>query len=304
MNIERLSLDQLRVFVLVADNGSFLAAARALSRAQSAVSYAIDNLENQLGIILFDRTGYRPKLTDPGHALLLDARQILEQISALQMRANAYAHGQELEMVLVVDVFFPTSYLVDLLRRFRDTFPTVTIRLEVEALGAVAARVLDGSAQLGILGTLPDTPPDLVRIALPGVVTVGVVAPGHPLSTIYGRVPEKMLAQQTQLVLSDRSDLTARQDFSVYSRLTWRISDLATKHALLLAGMGWGYMPLHVVKADLATGKLVQVITQHDPPGGLILPLQCIYRPDAKTGPALLWWLDALAALTSFDSVP
>ena len=52
MNIERLSLDQLRVFVQVADSGSFLAAARKLSRAQSAVSYAIATLEDQLGVLL------------------------------------------------------------------------------------------------------------------------------------------------------------------------------------------------------------------------------------------------------------
>lgn len=59
MNIERLSLDQLRVFVQVADSGSFLAAARKLARAQSAVSYAIATLEEQLGVLLFDRSGYR-----------------------------------------------------------------------------------------------------------------------------------------------------------------------------------------------------------------------------------------------------
>jgi len=304
MNIERLSLDQLRVFVQVADSGSFLAAARKLTRAQSAVSYAIASLEDQLGLLLFDRSGYRPQLTAPGVALLADARQVLDQVDSLQVRASSYARGQELEMALAVDVFFPLDCLVDLLQRFRAAFPAVTVRLEVEALGAVAERVIDGRAMLGILGTLPTTPPNLMRITLPSVRLVAVVAPHHPLAKVQGRITEKLLLQQTQLVLSDRSELTARQDFSVHSRLTWRMSDLGTKHALLRAGMGWGNMPLHVVKDDLAAGRLVSISTIHHPPQGAELPIQCVYKPDHRAGPALSWWLDALANLDSLEAQP
>ncbi|MBB3212156.1 DNA-binding transcriptional LysR family regulator [Herbaspirillum sp. Sphag1AN] len=301
MNIERFSLDQLRVFAQVVDSGSFLGAARALARAQSAVSYAIGALESQLNVPLFDRSGYRPQLTEAGGALLRDARQVLDQVDSLQVRANAFANGQELEVTLAVDVFFPTSCLVDLLRRFRDAFPAVTVRLEMEALGAVAERVIDGRAMLAILGTLPTTPPNLLRMSLPTILLVGVVAPDHPLAAIEGRIPDQLLAQQTQLVLSDRSELTARQDYSVHSRLTWRMSDLSTKHALLLAGMGWGYMPEHLVRDDLRSGKLVRVSTSQHPPTGMALPIQCVYRPDQRAGPALGWWLDALTALTTLD---
>jgi DNA-binding transcriptional LysR family regulator len=303
MNIERFSLDQLRVFVQVADSGSFLAAARVLVRAQSAVSYAIGTLESQLDVALFDRSGYRPQLTDAGEALLRDARQVLDQVDSLQVRASAFSQGQELEVALAVDVFFPTDCLVDLLRRFRDAFPAVTVRLEVEALGAVAERVIDGRAMLGILGTLPTTPPNLLRVTLPSVMVVGVVSPQHPLAAVKGRIPDKLLAQQTQLVLSDRSELTARQDFSVHSRLSWRMSDLGTKHALLRAAMGWGYMPEHVVKDDLKSGKLVRILTSQHSPEGMALPIQCVYRPDYRAGPALSWWLDSLAGLKTLDGI-
>lgn len=301
MNIERFSLDQLRVFVQIADSGSFMAAARALGRAQSAISYAIGSLETQLNVALFDRSAYRPQLTDAGAALLRDARQVLDQADRLQVRASAFTQGQELEVALAVDVFFPTDCLVELLRRFRDSFPAVTVRLDVEALGAVAERVLDGRAMLGILGTLPTTPANLLRITLPSVKLVGVVAPQHPLATVIGRIPDTLLAQQTQLVLSDRSELTARQDFSVHSRLSWRMSDLGTKHALLRAAMGWGYMPLHVVRDDLASGALVRIQTAQHAPEGMALPIQCVYRPDSRAGPALSWWLDSLAALNTLE---
>ncbi|MEO6918249.1 MAG: LysR family transcriptional regulator [Collimonas sp.] len=301
MNIERLSLDQLRVFAQVATSGSFLAAARALSRAQSAVSYAISTLEGQLGVPLFDRSSYRPQLTAAGIELLRDARQVLGQVDAMQARAAAYSLGQELEITLAFDVFFPTTALVALLRDFRAEFPGVTVRLEIEALGAVAERVIDGEAMLGVLGTLPIIPPNLLHVSLPSVLLVGVVSPAHALAQIKGRIPNHVLERQVQLVLSDRSALTANQDFSVHSSLAWRMSDLGTKHALLRAAMGWGYMPQHVVADDLSNGKLVTIATAAHPPEGAALPMQCVYRPDRQVGPALTWWLDALAKLTTFD---
>ncbi|HWX02668.1 LysR family transcriptional regulator [Collimonas sp.] len=301
MNIERLSLDQLRVFAQVADSGSFLAAARALGRAQSAVSYAVGTLENQLSVPLFDRSSYRPRLTAAGIELLRDARQVLGQVDAMQARAAAYAQGQELEITLAFDVFFPTTALVALLADFRVAFPGVTVRLEIEALGAVAERVIDGEAMLGVLGTLPIVPPNLLHVSLPSVLLVGVVSPVHALAQIQGRIPGHVLERQVQLVLSDRSALTANQDFSVHSSLAWRMSDLGTKHALLRAGMGWGYMPRHIVADDLASGRLVTIVTTAHPPEGAVLAMQCVYRPDREAGPALTWWLDALARLTTFD---
>lgn len=302
MNIERLSLDQLRVFVQVVDCGSFLAASRSLSRAQSAVSYAIATLESQLGVALFDRSQYRPKLTEAGTSLVRDARQVLDQVDALQIKASGYAKGQELDITLAVDVFFPMVCLTQLLKDFKLVFPSVTVRLEIEALGAVSKRVIDGDAMLGIVATMPTTPAKLMRIGLPNIMMIGVVSPDHPLAAIKGRIADHILAHETQLVLTDRSELTAHQDFSVHSKLVWRMSDLSTKHALLRAGMGWGYMPAHVIEEDIASGKLVCIQTSQHPPEGLALPMQCVYSSDYRAGPAVSWWLDALAGLVTLQS--
>lgn len=302
MNIERLSLDQLRVFVQVVDCGSFLAASRSLSRAQSAVSYAIATLESQLGVALFDRSQYRPKLTEAGTSLVRDARQVLDQVDALQIKASGYAKGQELDITLAVDVFFPMDCLTQLLKDFKRAFPSVTVRLEIEALGAVSKRVIDGDAMLGIVATMPTTPAKLMRIGLPNIMMIGVVSPHHPLAAINGRIADHILAHETQLVLTDRSELTASQDFSVHSKLVWRMSDLSTKHALLRAGMGWGYMPAHVIEEDIANGKLVCIQTAQHPPEGLALPMQCVYSSEYRAGPAVSWWLDALAGLSTLEA--
>jgi DNA-binding transcriptional LysR family regulator len=71
--LDGVSLDQLRTFIAAADEGSFSAAGRRLHRAQSVVSQTLANLEGQLGVKLFDRSGHLPVLTDQGRALLVDA---------------------------------------------------------------------------------------------------------------------------------------------------------------------------------------------------------------------------------------
>ena len=72
--LDGVSLDQLRTFIAAADEGSFSAAGRRLRRAQSVVSQTLANLEGQLGVKLFDRSGHLPVLTEQGRALLADAR--------------------------------------------------------------------------------------------------------------------------------------------------------------------------------------------------------------------------------------
>src|SRR3712207_4535928 len=95
------TLDQLQVFLVVVDEGSFAGAARKLNRAVSAISYAVSNLETQLGLVLLEREGSRkPVLTEAGQALLADARLISADLQALRARALALHSGLEPEVSL------------------------------------------------------------------------------------------------------------------------------------------------------------------------------------------------------------
>jgi len=151
MNIERLSLDQLRVLVTTVEEGSFSAAARRLRRVQSAVTYAIQQLEQQLGVPLFDRSGYRPVLTPAGQSIVEDARVILARSDRLLAKAGALTAGLESTVSLTVDVLVPFEALAGILCEFDTAFPTVSLRLQVEALGAVAQHLYDGVAELAVL---------------------------------------------------------------------------------------------------------------------------------------------------------
>jgi DNA-binding transcriptional LysR family regulator len=287
------TLDQISVFLAVVESGSFTAAARRLGRAPSVVSYAIANLENQLGVTLFARAGTaRPKLTDAGQAILSDSRNLAIAVDGLLAKARGLISGLEAEVALVVDVMWPAKKLVKALDDFRRKFPTVALRLQVETLGAVTHAVMRGTAAFGISGPLELASDLLVRGPAGSVKLVPVAAPTHPLASM----PEPIGAaahDHIQLVLTDRSTLTQGRDFGVLSVRSWRLADLGAKHALLLAGMGWGNMPKPMVNEDLKRGRLVEL--KIEMPGEPVYPFHTVFRNDAPPGPAASWLMERLA---------
>ncbi|HTI79161.1 MAG TPA: LysR family transcriptional regulator [Acetobacteraceae bacterium] len=280
------SLDQLTVFLAVVENGSFAAAGRRLGRATSAVSYAIANLEQQLGVLLFDRDqARRPGLTEAGSAVLSEARSVSVGIDNLRAKVKGLLDGLEAEVTLAVDVMLPTARLVDAMQTFEATFPTVTLRLYVEALGSVTELVHSGTADIGISG-VDTTLPGIERIKVGGVDLIPVAAPSHPLATGHAHAPGAA-RDFVQLVLTDRSALTLGRDFSVIGVRTWRLADLGSKHALLLAGIGWGNMPEPMVHDDLAAGRLKRLDLSEW--SGGFYPFHAIYRADTPPAPAAGW---------------
>jgi len=290
------TLDQVTVFLAIVETGSFTAAARKLGRAVSVISYAIANLENQLGVTLFVRAGTaRPKLTEAGRAILSDSRALAIALDGLLAKARGLTAGLEAEVSLVVDVMLPAKKLVRALDDFRKKFPTIALRLRVETLGAVTQAVLEGQAAFGISGPLELANDLLTRGPAGSVKLLAVAAPDHPLALIQGPISTAMARDHVQLVLTDRSTLTQGRDFGVLSVKSWRLADLGAKHALLLAGLGWGNMPKPMVNEDLKRGRLVAL--KVETPSELIYPLHSVYRSDMPPGPGASWLMERLALL-------
>ena len=294
--LDGVSLDQLRTFIAAVDEGSFSAAARKLNRVQSAVSGWIGSLEDQIGVVLFDRSGRFPKLTPEGVLLLADARNIVSGVDTLKARAKLMASGFESELSVVVDVFFPTAVVSTAAKAFAIQFPLTPLRLFVEGLGAAYQPVLDGRCTLGILATLPLTFPSLVSERLGEVPMVFVAAASHPLAGLGSRITRREAAKYVQLVLTDRSDLMAGHDYGVMSPSTWRLADLSTKHAFIKDCVGWGGMPLHMVEEDIAAGTMVVLDLRDIPQTGFALTMSAYHRPSEPPGPAGRWFIDHLKA--------
>jgi len=292
VDIGRPSLDQLCVFLAVVDHGSFNAAARHLGRAVSAISYGVAQLEMQLGTSLFDREGSRrPVLTEAGKAILAHARAVTGDVDDLIAGVRARQAGLEAELSLAVDVMCPLPLIAAVLREFQVAFPTVALSLHVDGLGAVAAQVLAGRAQLAVAGPVIASQPLLEREQLAEIELVPVATPSHPLARMNPVLPGAS-RQWRQLVLTDRSPLTQGQEFGVMAASTWRLGDLGAKHALLLEGIGWGNMPRHMVAADLEAGRLAILAL---PEGqSTAYPLYAAWAKDCRPGPAGQWMLDVL----------
>jgi DNA-binding transcriptional LysR family regulator len=288
---EPLSLDQLHVLLAIAEAGSFAGAARRLGRATSAISYAVDTLESQLGIELFDRgTTRRARLSPAGEVVVAEAKSVAHSEQMLRARVEGLRGGLEPEVSMVVDGMLPSRRLVEALQRFHGKYPTVPLRLRVEALGKVERSLRSGSAGIAVGGLVHMKNEGLRCIHLSGVQLIPVAAPAHPLA-LAGRVQPGASRDHLQLVLTEHSTADAK-DYGVVSANVWRLGDLVSKHALLLAGIGWGTMPEPAVRADLDAGRLVH-LQLPDARGGLY-PLQVAYRNEAPPGPAGQWLIECL----------
>ena len=259
--IDPLTLDQMRIFVAVAETGSFSAAARRLGRVQSAVSQAVNTLEHILGVPLFDRAGKTPSLTSAGAVLLKDARRLIDGARALKSRAASILTDVEPELTLAIDATFPNHLLMASLNALRVEFPLLPVSVFTEGLGGAEQRLRDGLVRLAIYPIAVTGARDLAANFLTEIETIPVVAVDHPLAREPAPIKRETLEPHVQLVLTDRTPLTQHTLGGVVSHHIWRFADLATRLDFLLAGFGWCNMPVHMVADHIAAGRLKRLET-------------------------------------------
>jgi DNA-binding transcriptional LysR family regulator len=305
--LDGVTLEQLRTLRAVAEEGSFSAAARQLGRVQAAVSQAIDRLEAQLGLRLFDRTGRVPTLTSHGHAVVAAASKVTLDFAALEELVANLSQGTERTLRIVVDVLLPTSSLVSFAQDFAREHPKVGLVLFSDILSAVTAHVRERRSAWGV--AVEDANLDqLERRTIAEVQLIPVAAPAHPLAARPDSLDSAALADAVQIVLGehggggDPAPRTAAADNDqdvqgVFSPRTWRVVDLATKQALIAGGLGWGHLPEHLVRADLDAGRLVKLRLDAWSGDGPRRALVLVWRPNAVLGPVARWAQERLSHL-------
>ena len=302
---EGVTLDQLSVFVAVVDSGSFSAAARALRRAQSAITYGVQALELQTGSVLFDRSSYRPALTAAGIALLPRARRVLEAAVTFRQQASSLAKGVETRLSIVVDVFIPYAPLIRALIGLRDAFPLTDVSIMRQTMDATVRSLREGQAHLGLLID-PPTPEALegfARVVCGVVQRMPVAASSHPLAGLPGPITTEQLRDHMQLLLSSDPMATGTDDLGAHSVNRWRINDLDLRHRMILGGLGWGTMPAHLVEQDIAVGRLVALpLDQTDPANRMPeVTFSAAHRTSDPLGPAARWLVDRLQSERPFS---
>ena len=291
--LDAVTIDQLRMLIAVVDHGSFTAGAKAVQRAQSAVSQAIATLEFQLDLKLFDRSTRRPTLTPEGAAVLADARAVVDRARALRERASALAGGEEAQVSIALALLVPLPVITEVLAGFEEAFASTELDLLVEEAAGPLDLVVEARAGIGVAGgfNIRGAPEGIVREPLGAIPIVAVAAPDHPLAAIRGRIGAVELREQRQLAsASGRGAATA----DPLSRRTWPIADQSVRRALLTGGFGWGVVPEHVVADDLEAGRLARLELEALPDEAMRETLYALHRRDDPPGPAGRWLVTAL----------
>jgi DNA-binding transcriptional LysR family regulator len=250
------TLDQLRALDAIDRLGSFARAAKEIHRATSAVSYAIRGLEESLGVVLFDRSEHRAVLTAAGRLVLDEARVVLAGADRLGRLAHDLREAWEARLSIVVDGLFPLPPILRALSRFEAEGTPTRLSLRVEHLGGVAHRFATEEADLMLVLDFRGGASLRAR-AVPAVEMILVARPDHPARAAK-RIDRAVLSQHTELTVDDSRPGGDHGPgrLSLGSAHVFRLSDFHGKRLALIQGVGFGWMPLHLVREDLDEGRL------------------------------------------------
>jgi len=253
-----MKLEQLRVLDAIVTQGSFRKASEALYKSQPALSQAIKTLEEETGLSLLSRESYRPVLTPDGKAFYRQARVVLDQVQSLKELAGKLSASQEAEVRLSVTATCPLGNLLSVIGDLKQTFPATDIRLMSDAMGGSAERLMAGEADL-IIAALDGLVAEAV-LAAP-YTTVRMIPVAHPdygPARIGKRLSNAEMRPYVQVVVAGTGQGQYDQSRDVVpDSLRWTVSDFAAKKEIVLAGMGWGGMPEHLITEELQSGALV-----------------------------------------------
>jgi len=288
----RLTLDALQVMDAIERKGSFAAAAADLHRVPSALTYTVQKLEQDLDVVLFDRSGHRARLTPAGQELMQEGRQLLRAAGELECRVKRVATGWETELRIALDIMIPAVQLFALIEDFYEQESGTRIRLMHEVLAGTWDALVSGRAELalGVSGEVPPGGGYAIRM-LGYKDFVFAVAPEHPLAALPDPLKhEQILAHRAVAVGDSSRNLRPRSVGLLTGQDVLTVPDLESKVAAQAAGLGCGYLPTHAAAPLLKTGRLVLKEVEEIKPAG---NLYYAWRSREK-GKALHWFLKRL----------
>ncbi|KZN15357.1 LysR family transcriptional regulator [Marinomonas sp. TW1] len=288
-----ITLDQFMVFLTIVDEKSFAGAARKLSRTQSAITYAIQKLEEQSDLLLFDRSTYRPTLTDAGRSVLPRIRRVMDDFGDFRLHVQSMAQGIEAELNLVIDNFLPLSLITPALEAFYDAFPMVPIRISAVWTQEARQALVDKRADLGVFLRIPNMPVELENKVISDIDLVLVVAPHHPLAKEPSKVSHHTLRDHLQIVVSSQHT----ENFGLVGVNQWKVSEVRLRYNLIMAGLGWGSMPRQMIETEISRGELVVLDPEQWDSSNKMPRITALIakRKDNAMGPAASFLMDEIA---------
>lgn len=253
MSHPRVSLEQWRTLQAVVEQGGFAQAAAYLHRSQSAVSYAVQRLQDNLGIPVLRIEGRRAVLTEAGKTVLRRARQILRDAEALESLAHELKAGWEAEIQLVVDAAFPTEILMEALKAFAPHDRGTQVLMQEVVLSGAMDALRDGSADLVISADLPES---VLADELLEIEFIAVAHADHPLHQRSRLLEFSDLLREMQIVIRDSGQYQVTDHGWLESEHRWTVSSIERALSTVMHGLGFAWLPRHRVLPHLQTGQL------------------------------------------------
>jgi DNA-binding transcriptional LysR family regulator len=246
------TLEQWRTLLAVVDAGGYAAAAEALNKSQSAVSYAIQKLETVLGVRVFRLSGRRAVLTEAGEILYRRAQALVEEASRLELSAKNLASGVEAQVLLAVDGIYPVWLLLECLNQFATEFPETRVELLETVLSGTDEVLLRHEADIVIT---PRVPPGFMGSALMRARFVAVAHPRHPLHQLGRPLTYQDLRRHRQLVVRDSGSRRVDAGW-LGAEQRWTVSHLSTSIRAACMGLGFAWYPQAKIRDELQRGEL------------------------------------------------
>ena len=253
-----ISLEALRALDAIERKGSFAAAAEALYKVPSALSYTIAKLESELGISVFDRSKQRAQLTPAGQLLLQQGRQILLASRQLEDAVRQLETGWEAKLTIAVESLVPWQPLFALVDDFGNLGKMTQVSLREEVMAGCWEALQSGRADLAVGLTGDGVSGQFHLEPMAAVDFVFAIAPYHPMALLNQPVQATDLQEQTAIVLADSAVDLPRRDSGLFdSRRRVLVNNMAAKIAAHQAGLGVGFLPKHLIQEQLRAGSLI-----------------------------------------------
>lgn len=256
----RVNLDVLLILDALDKHGSFAAAAESLFKTPAALSYMVQKLESDLSIQLLDRSGHRARFTDTGRVVLEKGRVLLSAADDLEKQAIETTAGWEKDLTIALDGSFPFHLLLPLMEAFYALDKQTTLNFTHHTLAGSWEELTHNGANI-ILGAInePPTSAEYAYRMLGTLDNVFVVSPSHPLAQAPAPLQGEEICRYRAVIIGD----TARYCHPLSTNFIEEqarivVYDFQSKVAVLVAGLGCGFLPRHIAQPLLLSGMLVE----------------------------------------------
>lgn len=253
MQTPHIALDQWRALIAVVEAGGYAQAAQKLHKSQSAITYAVQKIEAQLGVKAFEIQGRKAVLSATGQMLYRRALALVADAAELEKAAKTLSAGWEAEIGIAVEILFPRRVLLDSLARFGEESPQTRVEVIESVIGGAADALLGGQADLAIT---PHVPPGFLGNLLTRLQLIAVAHPDHPLHRLGRELTVRDLAAHRHIVVRDTGSKRDRRAVTVEVEKRWTVGNIDTSIEAVSMGHGFAWFPEPHIRDALTDGRL------------------------------------------------